>query len=104
MEFIFDQSTVICLDKNDWPGVIRVAGKVRKGKAEAAGTVADVPETDEAEIEEIPVSEVLGQTENTEDTSASEESEVTEGGETSAEEEGESISSGDGEEPEAEHD
>ena len=81
-----------------------VAGKVRKGKAEAAGTVADVPETDEAEIEEIPVSEVLGQTENTEDTSASEESEVTEGGETSAEEEGESISSGDGEEPEAEHD
>lgn len=29
MEFIIDQSTVICLDKNDWPGVIRVAGKVR---------------------------------------------------------------------------
>ena len=29
MKFIINESNVLCLDRNDWPGVIRVAGKVR---------------------------------------------------------------------------
>ena len=29
MKFIINESNVLCLDRNDWPGAIRVAGKVR---------------------------------------------------------------------------
>ena len=91
-----------------------VSGKIKKRK-----TVVAVSETDGAEIEEVPVSEVIGQSENTEDASASEEPEAAEGEETPAEEapaedksaeeqseepEGERTSSDDEEEPEAGND
>lgn len=92
-----------------------VAGKNRKRKA-----AAEVSGTEGAEIEEVPVSEVIGQTENTEDAAAAEDpepaedSEIAEGEETPAEiepaeekpseQDGESTSSGDEDEPEAEND
>ena len=96
-----------------------VAGKVKKGKAEAAVASATVPETEGPEIEEIPVSEVIGQAEKTEDTSESEATDNAEAEDAPAEEESaeekpseeesaeqdkESAPSDDADEPEAEND
>ncbi|MCR4793436.1 MAG: glycosyl hydrolase 115 family protein [Lachnospiraceae bacterium] len=46
MDFTIDKNTVLCLDENDWPGVIRVADKVRNdmemvfGKSEDDNTAS----------------------------------------------------------------
>ncbi|MBO7355565.1 MAG: glycosyl hydrolase 115 family protein [Lachnospiraceae bacterium] len=42
MNFTIDVNTALCLDKNDWPGVIRVAGKVKGDMELVFGKAQDV--------------------------------------------------------------